>query len=260
MSTFASANSIAKASIGEIIDNALARQRLPAFVRSQTRELFDYCKDKPHIRSELQTIIKLSAHDASVVYRGLIIQLNGIFESFIKSLVSAQIHNISTKAECFDDLEEGVKTSYIFYIGNVFSKVHDGAINGVNYDFDTLKREVGSCFSNVSPFSMSGEVFTLLMGNCTPKRLEKIFSQVGLPEPFSDVFGKHKAVQQWCSEGKARRVATMARDELEKQISLRNELVHGLGTKNVVLEDVQNSARFFLAIIDAYTDLAEENK
>ncbi|MGE8142103.1 hypothetical protein ACQKOE_09030, partial [Novosphingobium sp. NPDC080210] len=150
-----------------------------------------------------------------------------------------------------------LQTTYAAHAGRALSRIFEGSINGINYDFSALQAEMGSCFSGNSAFTINGEVFTLLMGNCTPDRLEKLFDQVGLPNPFGNAVGQNKIVQNWCGERKAGRAANRAKDELERQIATRNDLVHGFASKDVVLHDVERAALFFGCLVEAYTDLAE---
>jgi hypothetical protein len=256
MTPFDRARSGAHAAIEEVVANMRVRQSFATFILGQAGDLFNYAADKPHVKEELRELMKLKSADPSVVYRGLLIQLNGAFESFVKSLVSSRVTEIATSATCFDDLEEDLRLSYAAHAGRTLSKVHDGTVNGVSYDFSALQKNLGGCFSGVTPFALNGEVFTLQMGNCTPDRLEKVFAQVRLPDPFGDPVGRHKAIQAWCREGKARRAATLARDELELQIETRNNIVHGLASKEVVPNDIERAAVFFAALIDAFTDAA----
>lgn len=257
MSPFATARTGAQAAIAEIVANASVRQRFPAFVLGQAQDLFAYASDKAHVKGELQTLLKLGSPDPAAVHRGLLIQLNGVFEGFIKSLVSSHIAQKASRVSQFDELETSLQTTYAAHAGRALSRIFDGSINGISYDFSALQAEMGNCFSGGTPFTINGEVFTLLMGNCTPERLAKLFDQVGLPEPFGATVGQHKAVQSWCGERKAGRAASLAQDELAQQISTRNDLVHGLASKDVVIHDVERAAVFFDCLVTAYSDLAE---
>jgi hypothetical protein len=158
--------------------------------------------------------------------------------------VNTHISQIASRVSRFDELEPSLKATYAAHAGRALSKIFEGSINGINYDFSALQAEMGSCFSGNSPFTINGEVFTLLIGNCTADRLEKLFGQMGLPDPFGSAVGQNKAVQNWCGERKAGRAANLAKDELEKQIAARNDLVHGFASKDVVLHDVERAAVF----------------
>lgn len=258
MSPFSTARSGAQAAIDEIIANARVRQRFPAFVIGQAADLFHYASDKAHIKGELQNLLQLGSPDAAVVHRGLLIQLNGVFEGFVGSLVSTHVTQIAAKVNRFDQLPLTLQSAYVVHASRALSKLNDGAINGIKYNFSSLQANMGSCFSGMTPFEINAEVFTLLMGNCTSERLERLFGQVELMEPFGDPIGKHKSIQKWCGEGKARRGANRAKNELDEQIAMRNDLVHGHATKDVVLHDVERAAEFFGAMVTAYSDLADE--
>lgn len=258
MATFDTVHSVAKSAISEIMTNADAQTSYASFINRQSAQLFDYAagEGKKHFKAELVRLLNSVTPDPTVVYRGLLIQLNGVFEGFIKSFVAAHVERVGSKESTFGALPGPLRTTYTAYAGRVLARIHEGSINGIAYDFDALQASLGTCFSNASPFGLKGEVFTVLMGNCTPERLEKVFQQVGLPEPFGDPIGKHKSIQGWCREKRARAAASLAREELERQIEMRNDLVHGLATKAVMISDVQHAASFFAAIIDAYHDTA----
>lgn len=257
MTPFSTTRSGAEAAIAEVVANARVRQRFPAFIKSQAADLFAYAADKAHVRAELSNLLQLGAPDPAVVHRGLLIQLNGIFEGFVKSLVSTHVSTIAGKVDRFSDLEQELQDAYSVHAARALSRLSEGSINGVSYNFSALQSGMGSCFSGGKPFIINGEVFTLLMGNCTAERVERLFKQIGLPEPFGDEVGKHRAAQKWSGEAGARRTANRVRDELDRQIETRNDLVHGLATKDVVLLDVERAADFFGCLVTVYCDLAE---
>lgn len=256
MSAFDLQRTIASVAITEIVANAEAQHSFPAFVTKHSAQLFDYAmgEDKKHFKQELQNLLKERSPDPTVVYRGLLIQLNGIFEGFIKTLIAAHVAAVAVKAIKFSDLEEGMKAAYSAHAGRVLSHILEGSLNGVSYEFAPLQQSLGACFSDASPFEIRGEVFTALMGNCTPERLERVFEQVNLPDPFGDPIGRHKAVQELYRDGKVRRAANRLRDDLSQQIKIRNDLVHGLATKTVLISDVHQAANLFMAMIEAYSD------
>lgn len=257
MTPFSTTRSGAEAAIAEVVANARVRQRFPAFIKSQAADLFVYAGDKAHVRAELKSLLQLGSPDPAVVHRGLLIQLNGIFEGFVKSLVSTHISAIAAKVDRFGDLEPDLQTTYSVHAARALSKLSEGSINGVSYNFAALQSGMGSCFSGGKPFVIDGEVFTLLMGNCTADRVERLFKQIGLAEPFGEEVGRHKAAQKWSGEAGARRTSARVRDELDRQIETRNDLVHGLATKDVVLLDVERAADFFGCLVTVYCDLAE---
>lgn len=262
MSIFDTAHSVATSAISEIVTNAESQTSYSSFITRQSAQLFDYAsgEDKKHFKVELLRLLNTAAPDPTVVYRGLLIQLNGVFEGFIKSHVAAHVERVASAESTFKNLSAPLRTAYAAHSGRVLARIHDGSINGIAYNFDALQDSLGTCFSNISPFGLRGEVFTVLMGNCTPDRLEKLFEQVGLPHPFGDPIGKHKAIQGWSGESRARTAASLTRAELERQIEVRNDLVHGLATKVIVISDIQNAAKFFAALIEAYRDAATDLK
>lgn len=258
MRDYSSIRATAQAAIAEALANARVQQPFSSFITRNASYLYNYASGdgKEHFKLELEKLLKIVVPDPTVVFRGIVIQLNGVFEGFVKSLVSAHVTGLASQVNTFSELSDPLKNAYAVKAGAVMTRLHDGSLNGVKYDFPALLESVGSCFADATPFSFKGDVFTALMGNCTPERLERLFEQVGLPEPFSDTVGRHKSIQALYIDGKGRRAANKLKEELSFHIENRNDLVHGLATKAIVISDVQDCANFYTAIIDAYTDLA----
>src|SRR5690606_1568036 len=104
----------------------------------------------------------------------------------------------------------------------------DGAINGAKYDFDSLQKNLGTCFTDSSPLQLNVGIFTVFIGNCTPERLERLFEEIGLSPPFSDSLGRNALVKKWSGNKGANEAAKSVRKELEIQLERRNEIVHGI--------------------------------
>jgi hypothetical protein len=115
---------------------------------------------------------------------------------------------------------------------------------------------MGACFTDAEIFDLNGEVFTILMGNCTVERLEKLFPIIGLTPPFSDDTGRNAAIRKWAKGAGARAAANQAGAELDRQIDVRDALAHGDITRGVQASDVEDAANFFEALIGAFSEKA----
>lgn len=197
--------------------------------------------------------------DASTLYRGLLIQLNGIFEGYIRLLVGAVLDYKRKKVNSYADLEDSLRIEHLVSSAKILAHLKNGNVNGIRHDFETTKTNLGKCLTNAKDFILNKEAFTLLMGNCTPGRLEALFDSLGLPEPFQDKLAESKPLQRWADDKQKRRLATHAKDHLTLQIDTRNDVVHGNVTKSLTHQDFKEASDFFLALIQALNDLVKNS-
>jgi hypothetical protein len=244
--------------IGEALTNQQVRQSFTSFFVANAGELYAFERLRPEIKSDLNRILKLKGADPSIIYRGLLIQISGAFEIFIKQLTSAVLAFRRSKVERYNQLDEKLREAHVFHSSVVLSKIQEKQINGIKYDFLGLMKSLGSCFSDIKDFELNSEVFTLLMGNCTPKRLKGLFEIIGLSDPFDDEMGRNSAVQRWAKGIGSRSACKKAEKELEEQIAKRNAIAHGDGTISVSSSDVEGAGEFFLALIDALVEKARK--
>ncbi len=250
------ARSTAQSQIDEILTNAQIRQCFTNFFVANALEIYAYDNMRTEVKTELIKILKYKASDPAATYRGLLLQLNGTFELFVRHLVSAVLQDHSSKVKKYSELSDTVKNAHAVCSGAILAKMHDGTINGVKYNFDSLQRNLGECFQDVRGFHLNTDAFTLLIGNCTPARLEKLFQTVGLSPPFDDATGKNKAVRKWANGARAREAASGAAKELGLQLGKRNEIAHGSNALTVLPADVENAAVFYSALADAFVEKA----
>ncbi|MGB6213592.1 MAE_28990/MAE_18760 family HEPN-like nuclease [Pseudomonas mandelii] len=196
--------------------------------------------------------------DASALYRGLLIQLNGIFEGYIRLLAGAVLDFKRTKVVSYADLEDTLRIEHVVSSAKILSHLKSGSVNGIRHDFETTKTNLGKCLTDAKDFKLNKEAFTLLMGNCTPGRLESLFESLGLPEPFQDKLAESKPLQRWADDKHKRRLASHVKEHLTFQIDTRNDIVHGNITKALTHQDFQNASSYFLALIQALNELVKD--
>ncbi|MGN6363663.1 HEPN domain-containing protein [Asticcacaulis taihuensis] len=250
------AKSTAFSGISEIEDNLKIRKSFSNFFVSRAGEIFNYADMDKDLNKELAAILRLNETDPSPAYRGFIIQLNGIFELFVKQLISATLEHKKGQAARYSLLQDNLRNAHAMHSGAILSKIRDGSINGLRYDFDRLQKNLGTCFSDNENYTLNYDVFTLTIGNMTEDRIKKVFQSVGLTEPFDDELGKNPAIKAWGKARGARESINLAKGELARQIEWRNEIAHGLGTSSINPTDVETTIEFFRALIIAFTDKA----
>ena len=73
-----------------------------------------------------------------------------------------------------------------------------------------------------------------------------------MAEPFDDGLGADPSLREWANNDRsARRVAKAAKEKLDSQMDLRNEIAHGNNTMTVLKSDFEAVALFFKALTKA---------
>ena len=235
---------IAEAQIEEAEATARIRMAFSTIVVSNAHALFGLFTEHDK-RNALTQALKDKNTDSSMLHRGLIIQVNGIFENFVRSICEAVLVTKSRDAGSFFELEEQVRNEYIHHSANIHTHAKEGNVRGSSYDFDRLKISLARCIMGKQDFEIRSEVFTLLMGNCTSSRLSRLFESLCLTGPFDNRIGNHPGLKKVANERSKRKVAKFAKKTLDEQINLRNEIAHWDLTKTVTLTELQFSVRFF---------------
>ena len=192
--------------------------------------------------------------DGSMLLRGLIVQLNGVFQNFVRSLCVAVVENKSAKASTYSSIDEQLRKEYLHRSAVILTHRKNGKVNGLAFDFDTLQTNLAKCLLDKSDYKIQSDVFTLLMGNCDSARLIDLFRALSLGDPFGDDLGRNQKLKAWAKDSSARKVSNKAKSQLDDNISLRNEMAHGNLTKAVSESDVKSCAEFFRALIDALSE------
>jgi hypothetical protein len=258
MASFSSAKTTARNYLDEIISTVRIRQSYNDIIISQSGALFAAFSHDQMAKGKLQEALRHKDTDTNSLFMALVVQANGVFEQYIRNFASAALEARRLKCEKYSDLDEELRYDHIVASAKVLSFLKKGDVNGQKFNFPRLVSQLGACFTDSAEYYLSGDVFTILLGNCTPARLENLFKSFGLSEPFSDEIGENAMLKKRMKETKRAKVARMSRDELERQIDLRNTIVHGDLRPTVNLNDVEQSVEFFSALIEAFDSLAEK--
>ena len=243
----------AEAQIDEAAATARIRNAYFAIVVSNAQILYGAFTEQSQHKALSQALLDKDT-DSSMLHRGLVVQINGVFESFVRSLCESVVVEKVKHARSFFELEDRVRREYIHQSSVVLTHARDGNVRGRSYDFDGLQKSLGACLIGKESFEVRAEVFTLLMGNCTSARLAGLFEALCLTDPFDDRIGEYPGLRRCANERSKRKVAKFARRTLDDQVSLRNELAHGNLTKSVTLNEVEFSVKFFREYMGAVTE------
>lgn len=243
----------ARAGIDEVVGNLKIRKAFNTFFVANSAVLYDRGAIGG-LNKELGAMLALNQIDSAPVYRGLYVELHGIFERFVGAFATECVDRIARRAKNYSALDPVFRKQHSAHAAKILSHIAAGDINGIKYDFDDLLKRLGVCFSDSKPPPLVGNVFTVQMGNCTPKRLEDLFGILGLGDPFDDELGKQAAIKALPGNSTgARAAAKRANDLLKEAIKTRNRVVHDHDSLPQVSDsDLDELAQLISALIEAF--------
>ena len=189
------------------------------------------------------------------MYKSLIVQIHGVFENYIRLVVQSIIEGRFEKVAKYSLLSKEFRNIHLDYVARILSHAKSGNIMGISYPFDELLKNFNHCLSDEKNFKLNHEIYTKLMGNCTSARLKTLFESLLLPDPFGDRLGESPDLKSNLSEKTKGRVSQRAKEELDKQIDLRNDIVHGNLTLSIDENKLSQTLGFFKALISALDGL-----
>jgi hypothetical protein len=255
MSKVDHAKKVAESYFAEVESTIEIRKTYNSIVIAMSGPLMAAQKDNQYAKNLIQDALKYKSVDPNAIYKPLVIQINGIFENYIRFLVSAVIEGRYENLEAYSELNETFRKNHIFRSSKVLSHIKSGSISGLSYNFDDLLANLAGCLSNKQKYKLNPEIYTKLMGNCTSKHLEELFEAISLPKPFSNLIGKNADLKSHFADQSKGRVAIRTKEKLDTQVGFRNNIVHGELTRVVDLGELQDSLNFFRALISGLDEL-----
>ncbi len=255
MSKLDDAKSVADLYLEEILATLEIRNSYNSIILPHSTTLFGALAHDNSATKALSTALKYKTADPSALYKPLLVQVHGVFENYIRSMVGAIVEDRFEITDKYPNLTHGFRQDHIVHAAKVLTHIKAGNILGSPYNFDILLTNLGKGLSGQTGYKLNPEIYTKLMGNCTPERLESLFKALALPEPFSDALGKNGKIKDHFDDKTKGRVAIRAKEKLETQINLRNDIVHGDLTKSVNIDELRDGLNFFRALIAGFDQL-----
>ncbi len=245
--------------LAEIENTAQIREAYRDFLVPNAQALFGFYEQDKGTKSRLAAALKLKNTDESTLYRSLVVQVNGVFEQYIRSLVAAVVRTRVESEERYSNFDEHFRNQHAIHAAKVLGHIGSGSVNGQSFNFPNLLDSLGKCFLDRSDFSVNPSVFTILLGNCRPDRIKKIFEILDLPDPFSEQIGVSKALKACLNEPRKAKVGILAEETLGDQLNLRNNIVHGDLSLSVSKLEFEQTLAFYSALIEALTTMVSES-
>lgn len=249
MSKLDEAKSLANSYLDEIDATIEIRQTYPNIVVALAGPLMGAVEGNRAAKAAIQQALRHKTIDPGTLYRAMMVQIHGVFENYIRSLATAVVEERFEVVEFYPDLEPRFRNDHIVHVARVLTHVKSGNVSGIAYNFDTLLTNLAKGLSGQRGYKLNPEVYTILMGNCTTERIEKLFEAISLPEPFSDSLGQSPEIKAHFGDKTKGRVAIRASEKLDDQINIRNDIVHGDLTRSVDLNSLRDTLNFFRALI-----------
>lgn len=208
-----------------------------------------------------QTVLNALRHkesDASALYKALIVQTNGIFEYFIKTFAMEIVSRKFSTTSSYEDLSETFKKQYVSHVAAILVYIKEGSVKGSPYNFDELLENFVKIISKEKQYNSQFDVFTRLMGNCTSDRLKKLFEVLEVGDIFGHQIGIYPKLSIFFSEKSNAKVAKQAKEKLDEQIDLRNDIVHGNLTLSISIDTLRDSLNFFRDFVDDLYNIAKK--
>lgn len=255
MSKLDDAKKIADLYFDEIEATLEIRASYNSIILTHAQALFGALAHDGAAKAALTAALKHKDVDPSALYKPLLVQVNGVFERYIRDVVAAIIEERFEKEKIYTNLKDSFRVDYVMHAARVLTHIKSGNILGSPYNFDALLVNLGKGLSGQAGYKLNPEIYTKLMGNCTPDRLEGLFKALALPEPFSDDLGRNTQIRTHFEDRIKGRVAIRAKEKLENQIDLRNDIVHGDLTKSINIDELRDGLDFFRALIAGFDQL-----
>ena len=257
MSKLDDAKSVAESYLDEVYATIEIRQTYNSIVVGMNGALMASYKGDKYSQGILKDALRHKGTDPGAFYRPLIVQTHGVFENYIRSVVKAVVEDKFETVALYKNLQEGFRKEHITHAAKVLVHWKEGNILGLPYTFEALLHNLGVGLSGANGYKLNPEIFTKFMGNPTPTRLEKLFQSLSLPEPFSDSLGQNAELKEHFGDKTKGRVAIRAKEKLEKQIDLRNDIVHGDLTRAVDISELKDTVGFFRALISGLNEILQ---
>lgn len=257
MARLDSAKARALSYLAELRETSEVRQFFSEIVIGRNGELMGAFKYDAAVKARLVEAVKLKATPSTALYRGLFVQANSAFEAYVRDLSSIAADHVIKRVEKYSELPESFRLQHIYSSSQVLQHMKAGTISGQKFDFSGLTKALGQCFSDSTEFSIMPEVFTVMIGNITPDRLEALFDKIGLPEPFNPGVGRNGSIRKVLGETRHGSAAKLAKERLHEVIGLRNTLVHGDLSVAIEQSDFDGTIEFLEAMIDALDEIVK---
>lgn len=236
-----------------IAENALSEIVTAAtFARQAKKLIVDHPKESIRIETEdaeVKAIIDEAfkarrEFEEDTVFRGLYIQIGGIFEEFLRNIMVFALTRLEDQTPKYLELPEKVRNQNIYITGRAFCQIYEG-ISGRKIDFEELAKNIGGCFVGNGDFKLNKHAFTLFVGNCTPDHIEKLLESVGIGDIWNRL-AKDKGIRAALGTAKTTETRKEILETISTYVKTRNGITHrGELSRSIDYGELIDLARFY---------------
>lgn len=233
----------------DIISTASLRQIYQEIIVSNSSSLFSSLSYNQELTNKIKEALTIKTVDEEVLYKGLFLQSVAVFEDFIKNIVEFITVKHHSNTSTYNGLDVNLQAYYLSSSGKALGYYSSGTVNGVKFDFKNLKDSLLTCLSGTENFFLDPAVFTVLMGNCTSDRLISLFSKLSNIDNIFTILGSDNELKKSLGESRKGQTSTLAKENLDLIIDLRNDIAHGSLTRTLSKDDFINHTNFLQALV-----------
>ena len=156
----------------------------------------------------------------------------------------------------YDNLDQHTKDENVYRTGAALQTIKE-PLDYMNFDYEALAKNLGTCFSGSGQAVLNAEAFALFLTIISPKNLCEALKRIGIELRWDD-FGRVQALQNALEKNAARETAKAIQDFLKRFGQTRNKIAHtGSGGIVVTEADFRQLLTFFRAFASALRSITE---
>jgi hypothetical protein len=197
-------------------------------------------------RAQYQRALQLRSKNRTPAFNGLFVMCITNFELFVKEEVDEAVSRKAVAAQAFSNLDKPFQDNYISGVGKVMAGKSSGTVAGVPFSgFDELVKCFSKSYVEDGALRLMGDVFTLLMGNPTWEKLNKLLGTLGIDEPLGKELGSTASMKSQYANAKWSEVIRNAESAHEDALRRRNSIVHNVIPIALGDDDVRQALSFY---------------
>lgn len=197
-------------------------------------------------RTTFQSALKMRSKSRTPAFNGLFVMAITNFELFVKEEMDDALGRKAVATKEFTKLDKTFQDNYISSVGKVIAGTSSGTVGGIPFTrFDEITSIFSKNYVGDGALKLTGEVFTLLMGNPTWNRLTKLFGILGLEDPFGKELASTPAMKAHFGNARWTEIVENTESFHENALRRRNSIVHNVVPIALVDDEVREALRFY---------------
>lgn len=218
-----------------------------------------------------KTLPSANVNKKKFLYKSSIITTYGLLESYVEALVEWYVKTICTNVRRYSDIPKEISEKHVFNTYELlrsYSRKRDLTSDEFEEAQKKLIRNVHACLNDDDNYVVNESAFSLHSSNFRFDAINKIFSDIGLQNIFSNIAKNEKMKsfirrdKGWSEESEIDEKVCFefVKSELDDLAQRRNEIAHGFENEDIQSADYYcNRAGFILVLCDSLFDVVNKN-